>query len=58
MSRSIRFLGVAARSRARKRRVDLVREAFRRMDAVAPPSDVPPIPPQRDAGGRSSNPSR
>jgi hypothetical protein len=58
VNRSIRFMGVAARTRARKRRIELVREAFRRMDAAAPPSDVPPIPPQRDAGGQSSHPSR
>jgi hypothetical protein len=58
VSRSIRFLGVAARTQARKRRIELAREAIRRMDAAAPPSDVPPIPPKRDAGGRSSHPSR
>ena len=50
--------GVAARTRARKRRLELAREALRRMDAAAPPSDVSPIPPRRDAGGRSSYPSR
>jgi hypothetical protein len=50
VSRSIRFLGVAARSQARKRRIDLVREAFRRLDAAAH------TPSQRHAGGRSSKP--
>jgi hypothetical protein len=59
VSRSIRFMGVAARTQARKRRIELAREALRRMDAAAPPSDVPPpIPPRPDAGGRSSHPSR
>ena len=54
MTRSIRYMGVAHRTRARRRRVDLVRELFRRMDAAAAPRRVPPDPPQRDAGGRST----
>ena len=57
MRPSIRFMGVAARTEAGKHRIDLVRSLLHRRDAVAAPSPVPPIPPQRDTGGRST-PSR
>ena len=53
MSRSIRYMGVAARTEARKPRIDLVRSLLRRRDAAAAPSPVPPVATQRDAGGRS-----
>jgi hypothetical protein len=51
---SIRFLGVAARTEARKRGVNLARQLPRRMDAVAAPSLVPRVCSQRDTGGRST----
>ena len=54
MSPSIRYMGVAARTDACKRRIDLVRFLLRRRDAAAAPSPVPPVPPQRDTGGRST----
>jgi len=53
VSRSIRYMGVAARTEARKPRIDLVRSLLRRRDAAAAPSPVPPVATQRDAGGRS-----
>ena len=53
MSPSIRFMGVAARTEARKRRIDLVRSLLRRRDAAAAPSPVPSAAPQRDDGSRS-----
>ena len=52
MSPSIRFMGVAARTEARKRRIELVRSLLRRRDAVAAPSPVPP--PARDDAGTVS----
>ena len=51
MSPSIRFMGVAARTEARKRRIELVRSLLHRRDAAAAPSPVPP--PARDDGSRS-----
>jgi len=54
VSPSIRYMGVAARTDACKRRIDLVRFLLRRRDAAAAPSPVPPVPPQRDTGGRST----
>ena len=42
VSPSIRFMGVAARTEARKRRIELVRSLLRRRDAAAAPSPVPP----------------
>jgi hypothetical protein len=51
VSASIRYMGVAARTGARKRRIDLVRSLLRRRDAAAAPSAVPP--PARDDGSRS-----
>ena len=54
MSRSIRYMGVAARTEARKRRIDLVRSLLRRRDAATAPSPVPADTPQRDADGRST----
>ena len=51
MSPSIRYMGVAARTDACKRRIDLVRFLLRRRDAAAAPSPVPP--PARDDGSRS-----
>ena len=39
----IRFMGVAARTEARKRRVNLVRQLLRRRDAVVAPSPVPRV---------------
>jgi len=55
VSPSIRFMGVAARTEARnRRRIELVRSLLRRRDAAAAPSPFPPVPPQRDTGGRST----
>lgn len=51
MSPSIRYMGVAARTEARKRRIELVRSLLRRKDAAAAPSPVPPT--VRDDGSRS-----
>jgi hypothetical protein len=51
---SIRFMGVAAGSEARKRRVNLVRQLLRRRDAVVAPSPVPRVSSERDTGGRSA----
>jgi hypothetical protein len=53
VSASIRFMGVAARTEARKRRIELVRSLLRRRDAATAPSPVPPALPPRDAGSRS-----
>ena len=52
--RSIRLMGVAARTEARKRPVNLARQLLRRRDAVVAPSPVPPVSSQRDTGGRST----
>ena len=54
MRPSIRFMGVAARTEARKRRVNLVRQLLRRRDAVVAPSPVPRVSSERDTGGRST----
>src|SRR3954464_2020381 len=51
---SIRFMGVAARTEARKRRVNLVRQLLRRRHAGAAPSPVPHVTSRRDTGGRST----
>jgi hypothetical protein len=51
---SIRFMGVAPRTDARKRRVNLARQLLRRRDAVVAPSPVPRVSSQRDTGGRST----
>ena len=57
MSPSIRFMGVAARTADRRRRIDLVRNLLRRTDAAAAPRPVPPTPPEpRDTGGRPHPP--
>jgi hypothetical protein len=54
VSRSIRYMGVAARTPARKPRIDLVRSVLRRRDAATAPSPVAPVASsQRDSGGRS-----
>ena len=53
MSPSIRFMGVAARTGARKRRIELVRSLLRRRNAAAAPSPAPPAAPERDDGSRS-----
>ena len=54
MSRSIRYMGVAARTEARKRRIELVRSLLRRRDAAAAPSPVPSAALQRDDSSRSA----
>jgi hypothetical protein len=54
MRPSIRFMGVAARTEARKRRLNLVRRVLRRRDAVVAPSPVPRVLPERDTGDRST----
>ena len=54
MRPSIRFMGVAARTEARKRRVNLARQLLCRTDAVVAPSPVPRVSSQRDTGGRST----
>src|SRR3954454_16884633 len=51
---SIRFMGFAARTQARKRRVNLVRQLLCRRDAVVAPSPVPRVSSERDTGGRST----
>jgi hypothetical protein len=51
---SIRFMGVAARTEARKRRVNLARQLLRRRDAVLASRPVPRVFSQRDTGGRST----
>ena len=53
MRPSIRYMGVAARTEARKRRIELVRSLLRRRNAAAAPSPVPPAAPERDDGSRS-----
>jgi len=51
---SIRYMGVAARTPARRPRIDLVRSLLRRRDAATAPSPVAPVASsQRDTGGRS-----
>ena len=54
MRPSIRFMGVAARTEARKRRVNLVRQLLCRRDAVVAPSPGPRVSSERDTGGRST----
>jgi hypothetical protein len=54
MRPSIRFMGVAAHTEARKRRVKLVRQFPRRRDVVVAPSPVPRVSSERDTGGRST----
>src|SRR3954454_13570085 len=56
---SIRFMGVAARTEVRKRRVNLARQLLRRRDAVVAPSPVRASPPSgTPAAGQLPLPDR